>query len=137
MGGAFVGDVEGGGHFVAVFGGVSAGGEVDTFDEVGVDDGEPLLLSAADEEGAVHFDVVDVDAVFVEGSATHVILRGELVVGGNAGLRLDEVFHGVARGGGSHSVGIFFEGLRLSCLPSHLSDADFAQEVIAWVHHHL
>lgn len=65
-------------------------------DEGGVDDAESFLLPAADELGTVDLDAVDIDEVFVEGTAADGVLRGELVVGTDVGEGFDEGFNVLA-----------------------------------------
>ena len=123
---AFVGDIEDGRHAVAVLGLEAAGGELYALHHIGVDDGESLLLAAADEHGAVDLDAVDIDAVLIEGAAADVVLRGELVVCGDTGLRGYELLDGIAGGGGHPLQVLGGEFLCGTHLAAHLADDDLA-----------
>ena len=77
----FVCDVECRAHLVAVFGLEAAGRESNLVYHIGVDDAQSLLLSAAYEERPEHLYIVDIHRVFVERSATDVVLARQLRVG--------------------------------------------------------
>ena len=122
--GALVGDVEDRGHAVAILGLEATGGELHTVHHVGVDDREAFLLATADEHGTIDLHAVDIDAVLIKGAAADVVLRGELVMGGNAGLRSHEFLHGIAAGAG-HALQILGgQLLRGAHLAAHLADDD-------------
>ena len=125
--GLLIGDVEHRRHLVAVARLEAAGREVHALHHVGVDHREAFLLAAVDEQRAIDFHAVDIDAVLVEGAAAHVVLRRELVVGGDAGLRLYDFLDGVARDGG-HALDVGqIDALRLSHLLLRLPHGDFRQ----------
>ena len=94
--GALVGDVEHGRHFVAIACFKSSGREAHAFDHVAVDGGQAFLLTGTHEEGAMEFDAVEVDHVFVERAAAYVVLGRQFVVCGHTGLRGDGLFYRVA-----------------------------------------
>ena len=94
--GTLIGDVKNGGHAVAISGLKTTGREGDALDHIGIDDGETLLLARTHKHGTIDLYTVDVDAVFIEGTAAHVVLRREFVVGGNTGLRGNDFLHGIA-----------------------------------------
>ena len=150
MAGRFlVGDVEDGGHAVAVFRFEAASRELYALYHVGVDDGEPFLLSGGDEHRAIDFHAVDIDAVLVERPATDVVLRRELVVGGDTGLRGHQFLDGIAGGRGQTLQFLGREFLRGAHLAAHLADGDLAHlraagvhrdvpyELPLWTHQHL
>ena len=66
-------DVEHRAQLVPVFGFKPARTEFNAVHHVGVGERQSLLLAAPHQEGAVHFDVVDVDQIFVERPAPHVV----------------------------------------------------------------
>ena len=94
---SLVGDVERRRHLVAIFGLEATRGESHRGHHIGIDDGEALLLSTAHKEGTIDLHVVDIDGVFVERTTAHVILGGQLRMGGDTGLRLHHFLDGVAR----------------------------------------
>ena len=98
----FVGDVESRTHLVSVFGSISSGWETDFIYHIRVDDGEAFLLSAANQEWAENFYVVDVYGVLIKGTATYIILRREFVVGTHASLLLNQTFHPISVGRWRH-----------------------------------
>ena len=130
-----VGDVEHTRHAVAVTCLEAAGREVNLLHHVAVDDREALLLSAADEHGAVDLYAVDIDAVLVEGAATDVVLARQLVVCADARLRGHKLFHGVsARARHAFEV-LLVQFLHRAHLSSRLGHGDFCHLLTAFVHH--
>ena len=81
-------DVQHRAQFVPVFGFKPARTEFDAVHHVGVGERQPFLLSAPHQEGAVHFDVVDVDQILVERPAPHVV--GAAQFGGEVHRRLQQ-----------------------------------------------
>ena len=111
---ALVGDVKGRRHLVAVLGLVTARGETDLLHHVGIDHRKTFLLTAADQEGTEHLNIIYIYAVLVETAAADVVLGGKLAVGRHTGLTLYQLFHGIARGRGHrlHVLGVQLLGLR-------------------------
>ncbi len=72
--GTDVGDVKYRREFVAIGGVESSRREKDMFHQVGIDDAHALLLPAAYQHRPEDLDIVDVDEVLVERTATHGIL---------------------------------------------------------------
>ena len=103
--GTLVGDVEHGGHAVAVARLEATGRELDALHHIGIDDAQSLLLTGTDEERTIDLDAIEVDAVFIERAAAHVVLRGEFVVGTDTGLCSNDFLNAIA-GGRGHEVGI-------------------------------
>ena len=76
-----VGDVECRRHLVAILRFVAASRESDALHHVGIDDGKTFLLTAPDKERAEHFNIINIDRVLVEGTASDIILRRQFGVG--------------------------------------------------------
>ena len=71
----FVGDIQHGGHLVAVLRAVTACRERDILHHLRIDETESFLLSGADEQRPAHFDTVHIDRVLVKRTAADVVLR--------------------------------------------------------------
>ena len=97
-GGLAVMDVEHGAEFVPVFGLKSSSAEFNAVHHVGVGERQALLLAGAHQEGAVDFDVIDIDQILVKGPPADVVctaqFRGEVDRGLEQG-----VLDGPTRGG--------------------------------------
>ena len=94
-----VGDVQHTRHFVAVLGFETSCREVDLLHHIAVDDGQTLLLTTADEQGTIDLDTIDVHEIFVERTASNVVLAREFVVRRYSGLRGNQFLYGISRGG--------------------------------------
>ena len=99
---SLVGDVESRTHLVAIFRPITAGREANLINHVRVDDGKTFLLTASDEEWAIYFHIIYIYGVFIERTATNVVLRRKFAVGTHARLLLDDTLHGVSAGRRSH-----------------------------------
>ena len=128
--GPLVGDVECRRHLVAVDGLETARGEADRLHHVGVDDRQAFLLSAAHQEGAIHLHIVDIHAVLVETSATHVVLRRQFAVARHACLLLYQFFNGITRHAGRVQQVLGIELLCASRLPFLFGHGHFGEQVV-------
>ena len=130
-----VGDVEDTGHLVSIASFETACGEIDLLHHVRVDDGETLLHTAADEQGTIDFHAIDIHAVLVEGTSTHIVLARHLVVRTYTCLGSHHFFHGIARSG-RHTLDILgIERLVGAHLPLHFLDGDLIHLAGIAAHH--
>ena len=84
-------------------------GQASTYDNV------TMKIEAVDDatvKVTEYFHIVDVYGVLIEGTATHIILRREFVVGTHASLLLNQAFHPISVGRWRHiELGVFRDGV--------------------------
>ena len=125
-----VADVECRRHLVAVFRRKATRREANALHHIGIDHRESFLLTATNEERAEHLDVVDIDAVLVERTASNVVLRRQLVVCRHACLTLNHLLDGIARRRRCVLHILLAQLLRLGGLALHLSHVHLAQRLV-------
>ena len=103
--GPLVRNVEHGRHTVAIARLETARREADALNHIGIDDTQTLLRARADKQRTIDLNAIEIDAILVERTAAHIVLRGKFVVRADTSLRGDDFLHAIARCGG-HEVSI-------------------------------
>ena len=128
-----IGNIEHRRHFVAIFGGKTAGREFHRAHQVGVDDAKAFLLTIADELRAINLYSVDVDTVFVVRTATNHVLRTHFVFRTDARHSGEHRLDAAARGIGSDATCGGIDGLHLARLAAYFGYLQVAEHILLLV----